>query len=553
MSNTARLMQFAASGVPGEEWTLNNVQRPFAPLGQAFLTNGLWEQVAWRDDGLRFFVIRRDTRDVYSRAGQSAWETYPSQNLGGSKNLGAQDLIPYGLAFKPDGTKMYITGQQNSKVYEYNLSSAWNILTASFNQDYSLSFGSDAPTSIFFSSDGLNMFVGRNGSSSGVYSYSLSTAWDISTASAVTSLSYSGTWGIAFNSSGTKLYFANNSTSFVYRTLSTPWDLSTAGATSVFTDSTWYNNGTTVSPDSNRRTRHISFNDDGSKVYLTTVPATGLYQGGIYNYDLSTAYDLTTAARQLASARYYDFPSINTKTSLGKGGLRFSPDGTSFFIADSNANTIQQYDLSVAWGISSASYVSQVSSSSANPPSDVALSADGTLLFICNDVDVRTFTLGTAYDITTASLLRTTNLSISNIKGIFFKEDGLKFYICVGANFRQYTLATPYDLSTASSDGLVVGSGDTYHSLRIDASGTKLLVTDYGGGLFPDRVYLREFTISTAWDITAGITLTQSYDISEDVGGFSENGPRGMDVSPNGALLYSPIRGQDIIVQYSLD
>lgn len=551
MSNTSRLMQFAASGVPGEEWTLNNVQRPFSPLGQTFLRSGLWEQVAWRDDGVRFFVMRRDSRTVNSFQGESAWETYPAQSIGGSFVVGGQDLTPYGLAFKPDGTKMYITGQQNSKVYEYDLSTAWNILTASFNQDYALSFGSDAPTSIFFSSDGLNMFVGRNGSSSGVYSYSLSTAWDISTASTVTSFSVSGAWGIAFNPSGTKLYVANNSTSFLGYTLFTAWDLSSRGGATPFTDSTWYNNGTTVSPTTDRRTRHVSFNDDGSKGYLTTSPVTGFYEGGVYNYDVSTAYDLTTGTRQIAAARYFSFPSTNTKTALGKGGLRFRPDGSSFFIADSNANAIQQYDLSVAWGISSSSYVSQVGSTSTNPPSDVALSADGTLLFICNDVDVRTLTMSVAYDITTASLLRITNLGISNIKGLFFKEDGLKFYICAGSIFRQYTLSTPYDLSTASSDGFSAQSGTEFYSLRIDGSGTKLLVTDYAGGF--SGVYLREFTLSTAWDITAGLTLTQSYDITSDIGGYSENGPRGMDVSPNGALLYSPIRGQDIIVQYSLD
>ena len=42
----------------------------------------------------------------------------------------------FGLDFKPDGTKMYLTGNQNDKIYEYNLSSAFDISTGHFTRIY---------------------------------------------------------------------------------------------------------------------------------------------------------------------------------------------------------------------------------------------------------------------------------------------------------------------------------------------------------------------------------------------------------------------------------
>ena len=90
-----------------------------------------------------------------------------------------------GLYIKPDGTKMYIVGSDNSsfsQVLVYNLGTAWN--TAS-NVTYSTSFslaGQDMLASdITFKPDGLSMYI-IGASNRRIYKYELSTAWDISTA-----------------------------------------------------------------------------------------------------------------------------------------------------------------------------------------------------------------------------------------------------------------------------------------------------------------------------------------------------------------------------------
>jgi len=47
-------------------------------------------------------------------------------------SVSAQDVDPRGLFFKPDGTRLYNVGWVNNEVNEYSLSTAWNISTASF-------------------------------------------------------------------------------------------------------------------------------------------------------------------------------------------------------------------------------------------------------------------------------------------------------------------------------------------------------------------------------------------------------------------------------------
>ena len=77
---------------------------------------------------------------------------------------------------------MYIISD-NDRVYQYTLSTAWDVTTASYD---SISFSVSSQESITrageFSSDGSNMYIVGE-SSDTVHQYSLSTAWDVSTAS----------------------------------------------------------------------------------------------------------------------------------------------------------------------------------------------------------------------------------------------------------------------------------------------------------------------------------------------------------------------------------
>ena len=152
--------------------------------------------------------------------------TYDSK----SKSVSAQDATPTGMYFKPDGTSVFILGDTNDRVYRYDLSTAWDISTAGAVASTSPSLAAQSTTvsGLTFKSDGLIMYVGAP---TAIYQYTLSTAWDVSTATyANKSVAISGgASGPSSISVGAAVYFTSGS--FIYNIhLSTIFDLSTANA-----------------------------------------------------------------------------------------------------------------------------------------------------------------------------------------------------------------------------------------------------------------------------------------------------------------------------------
>ena len=48
------------------------------------------------------------------------------------KSVSSEDANARGITFNHDGTKMYVTGTTNDKIYEYTLTSAFDISTATY-------------------------------------------------------------------------------------------------------------------------------------------------------------------------------------------------------------------------------------------------------------------------------------------------------------------------------------------------------------------------------------------------------------------------------------
>jgi hypothetical protein len=87
-------------------------------------------------------------------------------------SVATEETNSTGIFFKPDGTRMYITGNTGDDVNEYSLSTAWDVSSASYVQNFSVSAQDTAPLDIFFKPDGTQMFIIGNSTDS-VYSYTL--------------------------------------------------------------------------------------------------------------------------------------------------------------------------------------------------------------------------------------------------------------------------------------------------------------------------------------------------------------------------------------------
>ena len=85
------------------------------------------------------------------------------------------------LAFKPDGTRMFVSQEGAEVVSQYDLTTAWDVSSAT-NNVCSNSFGGEESDmrNIQFNSDGTIMYLGGSGGDD-INKYKLPTAWDVST------------------------------------------------------------------------------------------------------------------------------------------------------------------------------------------------------------------------------------------------------------------------------------------------------------------------------------------------------------------------------------
>ena len=260
-----------------------------------------------------------------------------------SFSVASQETTPQGLFFKPDGLKVYVVGSASDSVHEYNLGTAWDISTSSFVHSFSLAGQDNSPTGVFLKPDGNTLYI-TGQENDNVYAYSLSTAWDISTA-----------------------------------TLSQSFSVSSQD----------------TSP------REAFFKPDGTKMYVLGDAGTDVNE-----YDLSTSWDISTAS-------FLQNFSVSSQ-EISPNGLFFKPDGTSMYVSGGSGQEINEYDLSTAWNISTASF-SRVFSVSAQDttPSGVVFKSDGTKMYIVGGLNDSIFQYSTALLTQTLDLSTGTTFSFT--------------------------------------------------------------------------------------------------------------------------------------------
>lgn len=241
--------------------------------------------------------------------------------------FGAQDASGTDIQFTPDGTKMILLGISNDTFYEYSLSTAFDISTASYTSNsFSLGSQSGSIYGSFFKEDGTKIYaldLYRT-----IYQYSISTAWDITTASYdnkdfTASFSHvTSPRDLWLKSDGTKMYILDAGTDAVHQySLSTAYDISTSSYDSVSL-SVSSQDGTPIS---------IFFNPNGTAFWVQ-----GFDNNTIYEYALTTAWDLSTASYSSVSF------STSSQTSFAFG-MAFSSGGDKMYVSDNSGDIIYQY------------------------------------------------------------------------------------------------------------------------------------------------------------------------------------------------------------------
>ena len=501
--------------------------KSFSVASQTTLPVGL----RFKSDGTKVYVLSTSASDaVYQYSLSTAWDVSTASYDSVSLSVATQTTSPIGMYFKADGTSVYVASLSPTTIYQYDLTTAWDLSTASYaSKSYNAStqMGTEM-RDVLFKPDGASMYL-TSSNNDAVYQYTLSTAWDVSTASydskSFNLASFDSTpQSTDFNSDGTKFYMNGQQYDHVRQfSLTTAYDISTATDDAITFDFSSQETGSVVG---------ISFGDSGNKLYIV-----GITNDTIYQY--STV--LTTNTLDLSTGSVFELtPTSDIQVTLTNPAASGTSSGATLLL---NGAGTTGYDIGNAIDPS-------VSFSTASDPSaGIAFSTDGTKMYLGQlDLDsVVEYSLSTAFDITTASLSHTFSVLSQDtfIGGIAFKPDGTSLYITGRSadNVYQYTLSTAWDLSTASyaSKTLYVGSqGGQPYGLAFNADGTRVSVQN-------DTRTIYEYTLSTAWDISTGSYASASFDFTSQ-----SAAARSFAWNSDGTKMFLNSYADDTVYQYSL-
>jgi len=248
------------------------------------------------------------------------------------------------VCFSIDGLHMYAVGYHTAYswngIFHYTLSTAWDVTTASLNESLDLSALNicNPITGVFIKPDGTKLYIVGNytgGAGTYIQRYDLSTPYYLTGYSAQTIKSLfatTGQYGCWFNPAGTRLFTADNYNDAIFQyNLSIPWDETSLSSTpSQSTDVS----GSTNAP------KGVTFNEDGT--YMAVVDS---QNHKILFWNVPTAFNLSGESKD---SYEMDISGIMTTPC----GCYNKANGKTFWVCDgdSGALTIYQFDLPAVHG-----------------------------------------------------------------------------------------------------------------------------------------------------------------------------------------------------------
>ena len=140
-------------------------------------------------------------------------------------------------------------------------------------------------------------------------------------------------------------------------------------------------------------------------------------------------------------------------------------------------------------------------------------------------------------------------------RGINFKPDGTIMYVTRRTNdtsstdgfVNQYSLSTPFDISTAtltSTTQLTDGTTDLQypHAIEFKPDGTKMFVVANEG------LYVYQYNLTSAWD-TSTLEYVTRYEVDDD----DESQLRTLTFKPDGKRMFVSGKNEHFLKEYRLD
>ena len=559
---------------------------PTSSISFASTDNQVWG-ISFGNNGNLLYLTGNNTSALYTYT-LSAPYTVDSGTitLKNSITLIGQGSARTCIRISTDGKKLYMSDSTTDLIYQYTMRTPWDINTMNYdNVSFSIASQESSISGMHFKPDGTAFYIiGYAGST--VYQYSMSTPWDLTTAG------YTGNSGIpnpsvasariALNSTGTRLYTMYSTNTVTQHNLTTPWEIRTLTT-----------NQSSASIDANSADLYIS-EDQRNFFILGRATATNDL---LYQYYMPTAGSLTSMTNpQNKSLTGFDNPEsmyfsadmskmyilnssgvlhqftisegawkvtntipnknanfVMTTQNSAMGCFFINNTGT-IMIAVGNTSpcTIFRYTLTTPWDTSTATptlgvgniQISKYIGNIITAATSVQVSPDGINLFILQTSTIYKYIMSIPWDLTTAVYTTGDNFPIPNTPDptpgcIRFRADGLMMYVMGTTNsiVYQYQLTVPWDIKssmtyTTKTRTLSAGS---IQKITISSDGRYLIAHSSTSSI------MSSWYFGVAWDVT---TLVLRSQVS-----FGSTMPD-MTVSPDGSTVYAV--SANTISQYTI-
>ena len=318
-------------------------------------------------------------------------------------------------------------------------------------------------------------------------------------------------YSFAWSPDGLHLYIAYSGDYIVHYTVTTPFTDDGLSVQATFTNSPY---------DSN--TLGIEISPDGRYLYFG-----GLDRDGVMQFTMTSAFDIASLANNTTFSPGYEQSNkrLDNIFAIGSAdgyvrGVEFNNDGTKMYLIGFGDDNIQQFSLSTAYTVGTASYNGyySLSADGITSPYGMRWNNDGSKFFVTDysDNTVIEYSVSNAYDVTSGTITEGTNYDVgsyeTNPYDVAFNADGTKMFVIGNSSdkIHEWTLSTGFDLSSTVSyvSGTSLGMTDPA-AFDISPDGTLMAVVDYGTD------YLKGFTLSTPFD-SSTISATQTIDLSDN-------------------------------------
>ncbi len=273
---------------------------------------------------ITYFFVQNANANFISAGGSLDTSNYAIRKF----EVNAQTTHARDISFNNDGKKMFIINNDTNKVFSYTLSTPYNISTAVFVNEFSVASQDGNAMNVQFNNDGSKMFIGGRANRK-VFEYSLSTNFDISSAS----VTYNGNFidvssqvgagslfGLTFSPDGTMMFVNEKGADIEHLhqySLNKSFDLS-GGANFI-------RSAELATQDSEGQSRGIAFNQNGTRLFMV-----GSQRNQINQYTLSEGFNISTATLDGGvNAKQFE----NSAVLADPQGIEFSPSGLKMYVA----------------------------------------------------------------------------------------------------------------------------------------------------------------------------------------------------------------------------